>query len=173
MKKIIVRKSTVSGKGGYAREQIQKGEVIGKMTGKVIGPDDIDRLYAARKIRWDDPLELGNNKYLYLDPVPVSINHSCVPNAGIRKRNELFALRDIKIGEEIFYDYSTVVGMNAPHETIDWIMRCKCGNTNCRKRIGNWQSLPKTLLRSYEKKGALPSFVLREMKRVYRQKKAK
>ena len=34
-----------------------------------------------------------------------SVNHSCEPNCGIRNACGLVALRDIKDGEEITYDY--------------------------------------------------------------------
>jgi uncharacterized protein len=39
------------------------------------------------------------------------------------------AIRDIKKGEEITYDYATSETLN------NWKMECKCGSKNCRKII--------------------------------------
>lgn len=159
MKKVRVGQSKISGKGLFAAEGIKRGETIRLFRGERVREEEIDARYEAGEFRWDDPFELGGGEYLILDNVSLAANHSCNPNAGFRGERELFALRAIKQGEEITYDYSTVVGKNAPGES-DWLMPCACGAKQCRKRIGNWQSLPHTRLNYYKKLGALPSFVL-------------
>lgn len=162
MKKIKVGKSKTSGKGAFAEEPIKKGELIMRMEGPRADMRAVARRYRRGEIRWDDPFEIGGGQYIILEKVPLSINHSCRPNAGIRSENELFALRTITKGEELSYDYSTVVGKNAPGER-DWKMRCKCGSPNCRQSIGNWQTLPKSRLHFYKKLGALPRFILKQI----------
>lgn len=149
--------------GAFAEKDIKKGEHILQMSGEMVSEADIDKKFAQGDLRWDDPFEIGNGNYILLDDVPRSINHSCNPNVGIRGVNELFALRNIKKGEELSYDYSTVVGRNAPGES-DWLMPCRCDAPLCRKRIGNWLSLPPARLRFYKKAGALPDFVLAQIK---------
>jgi SET domain-containing protein len=159
MKKVRVGESRIAGKGLFAAEDIKKGEAIRRFGGERAREEEIDARYAAGEFRWDDPFELGGGEYLLLDATSLAGNHSCNPNAGIRGTRELFALRAIKKGEEITYDYSTVVGENAPGES-DWLMRCACGARTCRKTIGNWQSLSPRRLNYYKKLSVLPRFVL-------------
>ena len=66
-----------------------------------------------------------------------SINHSCLPNCGLRNATQLIAMRDIAVGEELTYDYAT-------SDTSDYDeFECACGSDNCRVRItGNdWKLL--------------------------------
>lgn len=67
-------------------------------------------------------------------------NHSCEPNAGIRGQILLAAMRDIAAGEEITFDYATVL-CRSPHEesaedkSRPYGFECKCGTPTCRGRI--------------------------------------
>jgi hypothetical protein len=80
----------------------------------------------------------------------------------MRKRSELFALRDILPGEEITYDYSSTVG---PNITADmWTMKCSCGASVCRKTIGNVLSIPEDRFHMYLKAGALQDHILAALK---------
>lgn len=88
-----------------------------------------------------------------------SINHSCQPNTGIRGKNDLYALEDIKAGDEITFDYSTTVGRNN-----DWNMICHCGNLRCRKIIRNFLSIPKQQFDYYSKLKVLPDFIKAQLK---------
>ena len=59
------------------------------------------------------------------------LNHSCEPNAGIRKTNQqlfLFAAKPIAAEKEIVIDYSTILG-----DDDIWTMRCNCGRSACRR----------------------------------------
>lgn len=67
------------------------------------------------------------------------INHSCNPNAraevwtvGDRERVGIFAIKDIKKGKEITYDYNFESYDKNTHST----QKCYCGSKNCRKYIG-------------------------------------
>ena len=66
------------------------------------------------------------------------INHSCDPNAGLQGQICLVAMRDIASGEEITFDYATVVS--------EWVgmepLNCNCQSISCRKtiRASDWQS---------------------------------
>ncbi len=57
------------------------------------------------------------------------INHSCDPNAGLRGQVALVALRPIREGEEITFDYATSDG--SPYDEFD----CACGGEQCRTRV--------------------------------------
>ncbi len=162
MKQVRVSPSSISGRGAFALRRITRGQRVMQMSGKRVRGKDFIRLYEAGKMRWDDPFEIGKDRYIVLGRVPLAINHSCNPNCGIRGVNALYALRDIKAGEEITYDYATVVGKEEEGEA-PWYMRCKCRAKNCRKRIGNWQTLPEARLRYFMQQRALPNFVLKQM----------
>jgi hypothetical protein len=75
----------------------------------------------------------------FLVPRPIGegdyVNHSCNPNAGLSGQIGLVAMRDIKIGEEVCFDYAMCDTM--PYDEFD----CGCGSANCRGHVsGNdWQ----------------------------------
>lgn len=71
------------------------------------------------------------------------INHSCNPNVGFKDQIELIAMRDIKVGEEICFDYAMSESLTEPLE-------CKCGSADCRRVItkDDWQN--KTLQKKYQ-----------------------
>lgn len=163
MEKVQIGRSSISGRGVFAVRTISRGERVIQMTGKRVRGTEFVRLYREGKVRWDDPLEIGKDRYLILDGVPLRINHSCNPSCGIRGVNTLYALRNLKKGDEITFDYSTVVGRNEEGEE-DWLMRCRCGAKTCRKRIGNWLTLPKGRLRYFIRNQALPNFILKQTK---------
>jgi len=62
------------------------------------------------------------------------INHSCDPNAGVevglgsdgQPWARIVALRNIRVGEEIAYDYAFPIELAEP---------CHCGSANCRGLI--------------------------------------
>ena len=112
-KRVIGGKSGISGKGLFATEQIEKGEEVITLKGKKVREPELDKLLEAKAVRWNDPLELGKGMYLLLDDVSILANHSCDPNTGVHGKSTLIALRTIKKGEEVTFDYSTTVGMNA------------------------------------------------------------
>lgn len=64
-------------------------------------------------------------------------NHSCDGNLGFDKYGDFIAIKNIKKGEELCYDYGLI------ESNPDYKMTCKCKSRNCRKIItGNdWKSL--------------------------------
>ena len=158
MSKIETRKSTISGYGAFAKEKIAKGELIMTLVGESFITDDIDKACKERGIGECDPLQIDDVTYLDLTPTSKYINHSCEPNAGIRKNSDLIAIKEIERGEEITYDYATTVGVN---DTM--LMHCHCGAKNCRKLINNILSISKATLDKYSKLNVLPDFIKRQL----------
>lgn len=156
---MMIRKNK-NGLGVYASRSYKKGEVICVMTGK---KKSLGALYHQEYHKYplrnaiDDPLQIGNNLYLDLDRPFLYINHSCEPSAGIRGMSTLFALRNIKKGKEITFDYST---------SIDESFRCKCGSRKCRKTVVDFFALPRKIQRSYYNRGALPDFIMKKFKKL-------
>ena len=152
-KKLVIKYTRKYGKGVFAGEDVKKGEVVRELSGERMTIDDFIRKVNSGKENIDDPLQIGRRTYLDYDELSRTINHSCDPNCGVRKVTELFALRDIKKGDEITYDYSSVI---AP--TV-WQMKCKCGSKNCRKIIKDVLSIPKRQREKYKKLGAFQTYM--------------
>jgi hypothetical protein len=57
------------------------------------------------------------------------VNHSCDPNAGVVGQIVLVALRDIRVGEEVCFDYATTDG--SPYDEFE----CGCGSPRCRGHV--------------------------------------
>ena len=88
------------------------------------------------------------------------LNHLCNPNSGLKiegKRVTLIAIKNIKKGKEIKWDYSTTM------DEDDWELDCKCGSKNCRKRIKDFKYLPKKLRQKYIKLRIVPEYILKDI----------
>jgi hypothetical protein len=71
------------------------------------------------------------------------LNHCCSPTAGVKGRNRIVAMRDLKKGEEVTIDY-------ALSETYPlWHMRCHCHAKNCRKVVKPYQDMPSWRMKKY------------------------
>lgn len=127
-------KANGSGNGIYALQPIKKGELVAVFGGVVYEWDAFIHLPDRERslcIQVEDrhflvPRPIGEGDY---------VNHSCNPNAGLSGQIGLVAMRDIKISEEVCFDYAMCDTM--PYDEFE----CKCGSTNCRKYVnGNdWQ----------------------------------
>ncbi|MDO8625228.1 MAG: SET domain-containing protein [Candidatus Diapherotrites archaeon] len=165
--KIEVRSSRIQGKGVFATADIKRGERICLMRGERMTIPVLKRKYARGTERINDPLQIGDALYLDLDEPYVFINHSCAPNATMIGVSTLVALRNIRRGEEITYDYSlTTWGNDAAwgkRWAGVWWMRCRCGKKNCRGVVREFQRLPEKIRRKYFRNGTVQDFVLAKM----------
>jgi SET domain-containing protein len=154
MKKLFFKASKIEGRGMFTSESAKKGEFIASIRGPIIR-----RIEKTKKDALALPDLIGISgiyKSVWVDPKPPFkyLNHSCQPNVGINGRR-IHALRDIHAGDEIVFDYSTVVANPL------WEMRCLCKERNCRKLIRSIQYLPITRYQSY-----LP-YIPSDFKKVY------
>jgi len=153
----FVLKKNKKGLGIYAARPFRKGAVIHVLTGRASTPKSIYYHEADFKRGIIDPMQVGSSSYLKLDSFSVLFNHSCDPTAGVRGRSTLFALRDIRKGQEITFDYST---------TIDESFWCQCGSKKCRGVIYDFFALPPRQQFHYYRAGALPSFLEKKYKKL-------
>ena len=135
MKRILIQKSRIHGKGLFADESIKKGEKIQYIPGpkkkKVIKTEK--ESYAT--MNW-----IGISKHFWIDTKGTIfnfINHSCEPNAAIAGVRTLYALEDIPKGKEVFIDYSMTDADPL------WQLKCSCKTKSCRKLIRSIYSIPK------------------------------
>ncbi|MEO8575168.1 MAG: SET domain-containing protein-lysine N-methyltransferase [Gemmatimonadales bacterium] len=148
------------GLGLFAAKSIGPGETIMRINGRIVHHSVLWRRQGTKFSA--NCLRYGPETYLDPGDEPGRyINHSCDPNAGLRKINNrlfLFAAKRIAVGSEITFDYSTTIG-----DDDIWTMRCKCGSVVCRKTIRNLGSLPDELKRSYVSNGLVPSYIMKTL----------
>ena len=133
--KIEMRKSYISSSMGvFAKNDILKGEVL---------------IYAEANIikkLTGYSLQIGKSKYLFARYVDNYINHSCNPNVFVKlysnnqKRYSYIALKNIKKGQELFWNYNT----NDWDVAKNFLFVCNCGSKNCVKLIRGIKYLTKS-----------------------------
>ncbi len=134
-----VRESGVHGKGVYAIRPIKAGEKVLEYKGEIITWEEaLDR-------HPHDPEQPNHTFYFHLDDGHVIdgkhqgnsakwINHSCEPNVEAEQsgmRVFLNALRDIDVGEELFFDYGLVIDARLTAK-LKKEYACWCGAAGCR-----------------------------------------
>lgn len=137
-KNIKVKQTEKTGKGLFAEGNIKKGEVVLVFEGIPVKSSEL-----PKDIDLGDLFPTGTDSYLIVHDPELLINHSCNPNTGFKNDYTLVALRDIKSGEQITFDYSTV-------GTDGWEMDCLCGQKNCRGRIKDFRFLTNELKKKYD-----------------------
>ncbi len=141
------------GLGVFAKVPIEPRETIFYLTGKLICFED-----AVAAVEGEYTIQVGVDRYI--DPRSPSparyLNHSCSPNAGFVDEIRLIALRQIRPGEEIRFDYSTTMLERY------WELDCRCDSPQCRGRIRDFDLLPMALQRHYLRLGVVQDFILKE-----------
>ncbi len=138
-RRIQVRKSGVHGKGVFALRPIRRGETIIEYVGEVITWPEALRRHPH------DPSDPNHTFYFHIDDGHVIdakvggnasrwINHACEPNCEADEtdgRVFIKALRALKPGEELFYDYGLV--FDGRHtKALKKQFACHCGAATCR-----------------------------------------
>lgn len=141
------------GKTIFATHNIQAGYEIMHFSGKRMNFTQAKALGKNESYT----LQIDNDTYLYLNSPEKYINHSCDPNCGLRGLT-LIALRNIKAGEELFYDYSTTMLERS------WTMQCKCGSPMCRKTVTDFDLIPQTFQQYYIDRQVVQPFILNKLR---------
>lgn len=146
---VKVKAAARKGKGLFAARRFAKGERILTVEGEVVETTRPEAFPQEVQEHWF-PFDRQGEKHFYVLPAEpwMFLNHSCEPNAGIKRKREIVAMGDIEKGEEVLIDYA----MN----NIDgWRMECYCGSPHCRGLIGSVDRLDD------EKKEEYKGFILR------------
>lgn len=123
---LVIRPSSIHRIGCFTNLAIRKGTRIIEYTGERITNEEADRRYEDR----DDTYLFGlsdGKSVIDGEGKAAFINHSCNPNCEaieMRGRVWIVALRDIRPGEELSYEYNLYDG--------DGEAPCGCGALNCR-----------------------------------------
>lgn len=149
-----------NGLGLVATKNFRRGQMILKIPGRVV---DAGILWDRGGTFADNCIRFGPETYLDPRDGPGRfLNHSCEPNAGVRKsNNQLFLVtaQPINAGDEVAIDYSTTLG-----DDDIWTMRCECGRESCRGRIRRFGSLPPALRRRYVERGLVPKYIIETLR---------
>ena len=138
-RRIQVRRSGVHGKGVFAVQDIAEGENVIEYVGEVITWQE------AQDRHPHDPSDPNHTFYFHVDEDRVIdalyggnssrwINHSCDPNCEADEeggRVFIKALRNIRAGEELNYDYGLII--DEPYtQKLKAEYPCWCGAKRCR-----------------------------------------
>jgi len=139
-RRIQVRRSGIHGKGVFALAPIAAGETIIEYTGDVITWKQAQRRHPENP---DDP---NHTFFFHIDDKHVIdggtggnaakwINHACTPNCEADETDDgrvfIKALRDIRPGEELNYDYGLII--DGRHtKKLKQEYACRCGTPGCR-----------------------------------------
>lgn len=113
--------------GGFARCRVRKGTPLIEYVG-----ERITKAEAAKRVEADNPFifclddEFDVDGDVTWNPARF-LNHSCEPNAEAEIFGDqiwILALRDIRPGEEITFNYSYDMENYEEH-------RCRCGSAKC------------------------------------------
>ena len=137
--KVVVRRSEIHGRGIFAGNRIAKGARIIEYTGERISHAEADRRYARLHENSPHTMLFAATDKVVIDATKRGgparwINHSCAPNCEANEeegRVFIDAIRAIRPGEELSYDYSLVLEERHTPK-LKREHPCYCGARNCR-----------------------------------------
>jgi len=135
-----IRRSPIQGRGAFATRLIRKGSRIAEYVGERISHEEGDRRYDDPKMKRHHTFLFVVDKRILVDAAVDGndsrfINHSCDPNAEVTIENRrifIDAIRTIRPGEELNYDYSYD---RDDADGDDARYPCYCGSKICRGTI--------------------------------------
>lgn len=143
--KFEVRRSKIHGSGVFAAKNIKKGEFIIEYKGLLRSHQEVDAAYDGEDETGHTFLFTLNEDYVLDANIKGNearwINHSCDPNCDSehvdaedgdksKDRIEIKALRDIKTGEELSYNYG--IRLSERHTSkLKKLWACLCGSPKC------------------------------------------
>jgi SET domain-containing protein len=138
-RRIVVRNSSIHGRGVFALRRIPKGTRIIEYKGKLITDKEADRRYSRVHEHSTHTMLFSLEGGWVIDATRRGnsarwINHSCAPNCEIEEEGQrifIEARRDIRLGDELTYDYNLQIGEKHT-KTAKREHACFCGARRCR-----------------------------------------
>ncbi len=139
--KLTEGRAASGGVGAFASHAVRAGDTITTWAQQLAPASSIDKAAAPHTLVAFDGWAMPP-----MHDVNDRVNHSCEPTAGLRfvqidRKNhwavaDLIALRDIAPGDEVTFDYASVIRDEA------YSFACQCGRPGCRRKIGPWATAP-------------------------------
>ncbi|WP_395770754.1 SET domain-containing protein [Arenimonas sp.] len=143
--KFEVRRSKIHGSGVFAAKNIKKGEFIIEYKGLLRSHEEVDAAYDGEDETGHTFLFTLNEDFVLDANIKGNearwINHSCDPNCDSehidaedgdksKDRIEIKAIRDIKAGDELSYNYG--IRLVERHTSkLKKLWACLCGSPKC------------------------------------------
>jgi len=136
----------------FATAPIKAGERIAVFEGETYNAGNA---LAVPAMMEDHVIQTGPSSFVFgYQGLAHCLCHSCDPNCGIKNYTEIFAIRDIKAGEQVTWDYRC-------SENSIWLLEnCLCGATRCTGRVANFDSLPDDIKSEYLSKGMVSEWIV-------------
>ena len=130
--KLEVRETSKCGKGVFTKENIKKNDILAIFGGYILSAEE--ELKLPESVR-DQGVQISEDFILTVSRESEMedggfFNHSCDPNSGYNGQIFLVAMRNIKKGEEIAFDYATV--LHKSKNRALYKLKCFCGSEGCR-----------------------------------------
>lgn len=125
-------------KGIFAKKNIKKDDIIAIFGGYIISAKDelkLPKEFRDHGVQIHEDFVLTIKKKSEIEDGGY-FNHSCDPNSGYKGQIFLVAMRNIKKGEEITFDYAMVL-----HKTRgrrEYKIKCLCGSMKCRGFVSDY-----------------------------------
>ncbi len=134
---LVIRSSDIHAAGCYTTAPIAKGTRVVEYTGDRVSKEEGNRLYKDKDYTYLFALDCGTHM---VDGYGMAmyINHSCNPNCETDQFDDriwITALRNIKAGEELTYDYNLFDGEGDEP--------CSCRAHRCRGTMYSWDEIRK------------------------------
>ena len=156
---LVLRRSRIHGRGVYARKDIKKGTRLIQYTGELITNAEADRRYDDESMSDHHTFLFILNSRMCIDAarggnIARFINHKCDPNCVAWIEDDeiwIDALRDIKKGEELGYEYEYDFLKGYTVEDLEFYA-CRCGSPKCRGTIVDVPKSKRHLLRELKRR---------------------
>jgi hypothetical protein len=140
--RIAVRRSGIHGRGVFARRLIREDETVCEYKGEIISEAEVACRYPEDMQGLNHTFVFGVAHNHNIDGgskgnIARWINHACAPNCDTYEKDQRIfvrAVRDIRPGEELFYDYAIEAGERLT-KTVKARWPCWCGAKKCRGTV--------------------------------------
>lgn len=139
-----ISKSGIHGRGVFATRAIKKGRKLIEYTGELISWEEAERRYPVDPVPYHTFLfEIGDGSHC-LDAqrrgsAAKWFNHSCKANCEVEEDDDervwVRARRDIKVGDEMTYDYNLTCPDKVSVKDRKLRYPCWCGAKKCRQTM--------------------------------------
>ena len=121
---LYLEETKEKGKGVFTDSKIKKGQTILVFKGEVLNDEQLEETKNTKDPRvYDYSMQISPTTYFYASQgIGKFVNHSCEPNSGVKANNnvKLIAIKGIREGEEVCFDYATVTENGSHLGTNSW-----------------------------------------------------